>query len=902
MRSWEAVEAIMLNFLDRRLTPRNRSCVCFLGFRTFDALVILAFFLINSRVCLGFQTGPEYFHEPPPAAISVSSLIPPDERVFAMPLAERIHLNAVPQRGMCSTIPAKEASNGLISGNGKMWVEVFGDPFSEQTIFHQEMLVQPWKTGTPLVAPKIAYVLPEVRRLMLAGEYKQALDLSLSAAEKQPFPSAKPNSDNLRDHPAFDMRIDTPGQHAVKDYLRTTDFESGEIKVVWTDKDGVWERRTFVSRPDNVIVQLLTSPRGSAWNATIQLDTSTVLHPPQHRDKSPVADGMLGPSARFSYEPGANEIQFTRDFDSRDLVIFGHYVVDKGNPGYASVTRVIVKGGQVSVHGDSLVLHGVHSLLMITRIEAYDNLMPSDVTALKTAVDAVTPDYQTLLQRNRVGQARVIDRVSVDFGASASMHSMSGEEMLTDQRIRYGYNPELLQDMVDMGRYWLYSRTGGEFPPMWGHVNINSNLQMSDAVMGDLPEAMKTYVQWVESQLPDARTNAQNIFGARGALFGIHPTQRGNPLTHFAYGWPHHYWISAGGWLYSPFWDYYLATGDRQFLRDHILPGLKEIALFYEDYLTVTDKNGYYIFVPSYSPENWPSNSQGAPAVINATMDIAVCRQVLTHLIDASQILGVDTEEIPRWKGILAKLPPYLLTTDGALKEWAWPTLEERLDHRHVSHLYGAWPADEITPDLTPDLARAALLAARKRAQGNASAHGLLHRSLAAARLKDSFLVNFDLKQLLDQGYVNPSLTTMHNPYRLPSPDPQGGIPTLIMEMLVYSRPGVIGLLPATPNTLTQGTVKGILCRTQAKIDNFKWNLKTRKASVTISSGIDQIITLYIRRGIESVSSSPGVLVHPVTPGSNKCTVRLMQAHPVTLNFTIGNNDPLDWTASTAGE
>lgn len=885
----------MFHIINTCLTSGKRSYTSFLAFSSIEALLVLAFFILSSRVCLGFQTVPAYFSESPKAAVSVTSFVPPDARVTPMLLAERIRLAAVPKRGMCSTIPAKEASDGLISGNGKMWVEVFGDPFSEQTVFHQEMLVQPWKTGTPLVAPKIAYVLPEVRRLILAGEYKQALDLSLSAAEKQPFPSAKPNSDNLRDHPAFDMRIDTPGQHAVKDYLRTTDFESGEIRVVWADKDGVWERRTFVSRPDNVIVQLFTAPNRATLNSTIQIDTSMIFHRPPERGphSNPVADGM--------HEPGSSQIDFTRNFNSHDLVIFGHYVVSKGNPGYASVTRVIAKGGQVSIQGDSLVLHEVHSLLLITRIDAYDNLMPSDVAALKAAVNAVTPSYQTLLQRNRVGQARAIDRVSVDFGGSVAMHSMSGEELLTDQRLRYGYNPVLLQDMVDMGRYWLYSRTG-DFPPMWGHVNINVNLQMSDAVIGNLPESMKTYVHWVESQLPDARTNAQNIFGARGALFGIHPTQRGNPLTHFAYGWPHHYWISAGGWLYSPFWDYYLATGDRKFLREHVLPGLKELAVFYEDYLTETDKNGNYIFVPSYSPENWPDNSQKSPAVINATMDIAVCRQVFTHLIDASQILGVDTEEIPRWKGILAKLPPYLLTNDGALKEWAWPTLEERLDHRHVSHLYGVWPADEITPDLTPKLARAALLASRKRAQGNASAHGLLHRSLAATRLKDPFLVNFDLKQLLDQGYVNPSLTTMHNPYRLPSPDPQGGIPTVIMEMLVYSRPGVIGLLPATPNTLTQGTVKGILCRTQAKIDSFKWNLATRKVSVTISSGIDQTITLYIRRGIESVSSSPGVLVHPVTPGSNKCTVHLIQAHPVTLSFTIGNNDPLDWVPPAAGQ
>ena len=113
--------------------------------------------------------------------------------------------------------------------------------------------------------------------------------------------------------------------------------------------------------------------------------------------------------------------------------------------------------------------------------------------------------------------------------------------------------------------------------------------------------------------------------------------------------------------------------------------------------------------------------------------------------------------------------------------------------------------------------------------------------------------MNFDLKQLLDQGYVNPALTTMHNPYAIPSPDPQGGLPTLIMEMLVYSRPGVIGLLPAQPDSLSQGELKGVLCRTQARIDDLTWNLKTGKVDVTISSRVDQTIALFVRNGIESV-------------------------------------------------
>jgi alpha-L-fucosidase 2 len=836
--------------------------------------------------------------EPSKQLVSVENFVPADERVVPMPLAERTRLGAVPSRGMCSTVPAATADNGLISGDGKMWIEMYGDPFAEQLVFNQENLIQPYK-GEPLEAPKIAAVLPEVRRLILAGEYKEALDLSLSGAAAG---TTKAGTANLSPHPAFDMRIDTKGRHAVQDYLRTTDFESGEVRVMWRDREGQWQRRAFVSRPDNVVVQSLTAPTsGGGLNAELRLDTSGILHsgpppsPARGRTTIRIADG--GGQPLHLINPGAEELYFKRNFDPHHLVLQGTYVVEQGHPGYASVTRVIANGGAVNVDGDSLVLKGVRSLTLITRVEAYPELRQEDVDALKKAVDQVPATYEELLQRHRPGQAAVIDRVSVEFAGGPAEHSMSGEEMLADQRLRFGYNPALLANMLDMGRYWLYLRSG-DVPPMWGHVNINVNLQISSAVQGALPEAMQSYVHWVEAQMPDAKTNAKNIFGARGALFAIHPTERGGPLTHFDAGWPHQYWISAGGWMYSPIWDFYLATGDQKFLRDHVMPGLKEIGLFYEDFLQDTDNNGNYIFVPSYSPENYPRNTERVPAVINATMDISVCREVFMHLIEAAQILDEDTDSIPRWKAVLAKLPPYMADTDGSLKEWAWPTLEENQDHRHVSHLYGAWPGDEFTPDGAPELARAALLAARKRAQGNASAHGILHRGLAAARLKDPYLVNVDLKQLLDQGYVNPALTTMHNPYAIPSPDPQGALPTLIMEMLIYSRPGVIGLLPAAPDSLMQGELKGVLCRTQARIDDLTWNLRTRKVDVTISSGIDQTVALFVRDGIESVHAAPDVLVSPVARGAEKCEVRLNKDRPVILHFNIGDKDRLAWVAN----
>jgi hypothetical protein len=281
-------------------------------------------------------------------------------------------------------------------------------------------------------------------------------------------------------------------------------------------------------------------------------------------------------------------------------------------------------------------------------------------------------------------------------------------------------------------------------------------------------------------------------------------------------------------------------------------------------------------------------------------MDIMVCREVLTHLIRGAEILGTETENIPKWKGLLTKMPNYLLDRDGAIKEWAWPTLEERQDHRHISQMYGVWPSDEIDPDRTPDLAKAAWLANRKRAQGNSSGHGISHRMLAAARLKDNHLVNFELKQLLEEGYFGPVLTSSHNPYTGFMPDQQGSVLTLIIEMLLYSREGVIELLPALPETLDHGNIKGILSRSFARIDDLSWDMKAKTACLTLTSLRAQEITLIVRYGIESISAPEGVLKSQPKADARTCVLHLPQDKPVTIQLRLGQHKSSDWITEIA--
>ena len=204
--------------------------------------------------------------------------------------------------------------------------------------------------------------------------------------------------------------------------------------------------------------------------------------------------------------------------------------------------------------------------------------------------------------------------------------------------------------------------------------------------------------------------------------------------------------------------------------------------------------------------------------------------------MEACELLGIEADSVPKWKAMLAKLPPYLLEPDGAMKEWAWPSLAERYNQRHISHLYGVWPGDEIDPDRTPLLAKAALIANRHRVPERLAAHGRCHRALVGARLKDSYMVDTELRQLIEEGNVGPTLRCSHDPYACPMPDAQGGIQLIMIEMLAYSRPGVIEVLPALPPSLVKGSINGMLLRTFARLDKLAWDMDARNVDVTVTS------------------------------------------------------------------
>ncbi|GEM_PF-6292178 len=242
----------------------------------------------------------------PKLPVSTNSFIPANEQITPMSLEERVQRGVVPQRGVVSIAPGVGKNDLLFSGNGNMYIKVYGNPLSERIIFQQERLLLPWKR--PFEAPKIAYVLPDVTDLILKGKFQEAFYLSLDASAKVGIPIGMGGHRLI---PAFEMEIEQQKSGRIKNYLRTIDFESGEIKVLWEDKNGSWERQVFVSRPDNSVIQFLSAPSGQVLNTRINLSTSMNenLSIRMEMDKYTT-------DAKYRKEP----VTYTRDFNEHRFI------------------------------------------------------------------------------------------------------------------------------------------------------------------------------------------------------------------------------------------------------------------------------------------------------------------------------------------------------------------------------------------------------------------------------------------------------------------------------------------------------------------------------------------------------------------------------------------------------
>jgi hypothetical protein len=374
------------------------------------------------------------------------------------------------------------------------------------------------------------------------------------------------------------------------------------------------------------------------------------------------------------------------------------------------------------------------------------------------------------------------------------------------------------------------------------------------------------------------------MFAARGIVLPSRSTTNGfnNALAPtFAGG----FWVGGAGWAAHFFYDYYLYTGDREFLSEHALPFMEKAALFFEDYL-VEGPNGKFIFSPTQSPENTPGNSDSQGS-FNATMDVAVARELLKNLISASRELERNGDKIPLWQEMLEKMPEYMIDENGIIKEWLTPRLENRDNHRHCSQLYPLFDGMPEEIAQSPELQAAFRKSIEykldrhwKNNQRGFMSFGLVQLGQASTSLGESELAYHCLRHLANRFWLN-NLASMHNHRSLFNMDISGGMPAVIIKMLVASDLGRIQLLPALPAAWPAGRIEGVLCRGAIQIRNLQWD--GNRIEVTLSSAKSQTVVLELPSEISGLSITHGAAKASPADRANQRTLTLPNRQSVAL-------------------
>jgi alpha-L-fucosidase 2 len=758
--------------------------------------------------------------------------------------------------------PAQCWEDGFLVGNGRHGALVHGRPGAERVVVTHHQLTWP---DAPAAAgpPDLADRLPQVRDLLLAGESRRALDL---------FTGDWPRYHPRPFHPALAIAVRRDAQSPARratgpggrpsgtmtdavpvGYRRTLSYRAGVAVTRWPGR----RHACFASRVRDLVVQQVggTTP----WDAVVEVDVALPGAPAGLRVTGHVS----------SHAPGDAVIETTVKYPAREGT----------EGGYVAATRVTAPAGRgnTSIIGDHAVrVTGCEGLTLLTRVGVFDDaagMGAARARALAAVASVPARESRLLLAEHARAHAAAFGEVALELVADTAERRLPIGELLDWQAARPDQPlPALLEKLFESGRYLLLSASGllpprltglwqGDWNSAWsGAITTDANLgvQLAGAVTTDVPAAADAVASLVSSQLPDWRANARRLFGARGIVAPAHTDGRGGLATHFEPRWPLHMWTAGADWLLAPLLDEALARCDPGYAARQAGPALRELAMFYEDFLDRTDPGGHVVFAPSYSPENQPAG--WTPATVNATMDIAAARHAL--LAAAQLAAGADAAAASRWRDLADRLPPYRLSADGALAEWAWPPEGTGLppvagndEHRHVSHLYPVWPLHEITVVGTPRLAAAALRALRARGAQDDSAHGYLHKALAAARLRDADLAGRLLAALCGQGFFFRSLMSSHYPKRaVYNADAACALPGLLTEMLVDSvpadeaGPGRIELLPAVPDFLPSGRLTGARTLLGVRVADLRWDIVAGRAEAVLLSAVDREADVSCRR------------------------------------------------------
>lgn len=809
--------------------------------------------------------------------------------------------------GMTMITPASQWREGLPSGNGMIGALVYGSIHQERVLFNHNEL---WYGGNVAEVPDVSAELPVVRQLMLDGKYLEANDHYTNKLREKGF-----SGKNAVYHPAFDLLLTTETEFMFQDYKRTLNFETGEVTINWKDGDTQFSRRLFVSIPDDISVMTVQADYKGAITGEITLD----IHD--------LKDAILQNGDPF--DPG---FRF-ETFAEGDVVTFSATGSDGGE--FGGVLRVISKSGQTNAENvkatskaskaatsGKITFADADELTFLIGFFANEQASVA-LPKVREKLANINEGYEELFQRHKVLHSDRFNSVAVNINPTGGNDTPN--ELLLLKAYQGDVCLELTQRLFDYGRYLLISssRAGGypanlqgiwngDYRPPWNSLyGINENLQMAywQGLSGNLTESMMAFYDYFDEHLPEFRKNAKRLWGTWGIYIPPFMSPDAAMLRHTA---PHVVnWTDAAGWLASYYYDYYLFTGDKEFLQDRAVPFLKEVALFYEDFM-VKDADGKNMFFPSQSPENQPENmmifnektgrSKNIKVQINATIAIAIAKEVFTNLITSCEILDIEKEGVQRWKAILGDMPEYQINEDGALREWMHPDFEDNYQHRHQSHIYPLFPGLEITEESSPQLYEASKVAIEKRLRiGLKSQTGwsLAHMANVYARLGDGEKAKEAL-DILSRSCLGQNLFTYHNDWRnmgvtLPvtwgrtSPfqmDANFGTTAAITEMLCSSTENMLRLLPALPKQWSQGEFKAILTRVGVTT-SARWDMSEKEVEFLLVATRKTTFDLKFPLEIKSFESNYQEIVNASDYGDRYRRIDLDEGQTVKVKVKL---------------
>ena len=741
---------------------------------------------------------------------------------------------AHPERGFISSQPAENWQHGLLTGNGTTGALVMGNPHNETITLSHESLYLPYEKTEEYM--EMASHLEEIQDLCLAGKFVEATEMVPKLREEQSY-------FDIRDPfiAAFNLHIQQPEDSTIR-YQRSVNFMTAEANVSVESQQNSFQRSTFVSRSDDVIVVRLKGRK--ALSAKFSFEG---LIPENENEKRIVDEGIK------SKQEGVKDglLYFH--------TLFANPNFSNPNVGYEGVGKIIAKGGTQNELENGISVSNADEILLLIKIRPIlktDNEL-TNFDEIVAELNGLETDYKQLLEPHAKIHGDLMSRVSFSLDAPEEKRAMPNEELieLTETQV----NPlAMIERSFDAGRYNIICSTGN-YPPnlqgIWsatwlanwsGSFTTNGNLQCAVAfnLMGNTPELMEAFFRFYDNRWDQFRENAKLFKGTRGfhvpAQLTVSPRS-----TNFTNRHPHCYWHSGAAWALQFYYDYYQYTGDKEFLAERAYPLMKEAAEFYEDFLIKTDLNDKLAFVPSYSPENFPDTENVSPVSINATMDVSAVKQLLSNLIHASNILNKDVELQKKWSDIISNLPDYEIAPDGSFREWLWPGLDENHEHRHASHLYALYDeqASEIVNNT--DFVKAVEYSIRRRFEHQKErpvmAFGLVQIGLAAVHIGNQELAQ-EIINFLANGYWTTGMGSFHNRNDLFNTDISGGFPYLCASSLVYADPGYIRFFPARPEQWKSGTVKGLLLRGGITVKELTWNDDVAKAILV--SKIEQTVVV----------------------------------------------------------